>query len=377
MSKKFLNTKNFCALPLNHLTIKTNGDFDICCIHQTPQNYLININHSDHESWLNSDYVKSVRNTVEQDRRHPGCRACWQREDLGFDSLRMNVNKEYESFPHDDTRPIKNIELQLGNLCNLQCLMCSEKNSSAILAENIRLGINLMRQTDLAWNDTGYKNLTKLLANKPTILSIRGGEPLYNKNLLKLVTETPDSWARNMVLQITTNATQWNNQWKQALSKFRLIRFVFSIDAVGELYEYMRYPASWTQVTQNIKSIMDLGNSKCLAYCVAQNLNISNLEPLLDWCESQSLYLQIDSLQKPQYLQIDNLPDKQKDLAIANVRKLSVRNYPTHLQKFLRSAENTLVSTEHDPDAWQEFVRQISMRDNLRGNSFRTWIKDS
>jgi molybdenum cofactor biosynthesis enzyme MoaA len=229
----------------------------------------------------------------------------------------------------------------------------------------------------LTWTDTGYKNLSKLLANEPYVLNIRGGEPLYNKNLLHLVSEIPDSWARNMVLQISTNATQWNDQWMQALAKFRLIRFVFSVDAIEALYEYMRYPGSWTQVAENIRSIMSLRNTKCLAHCVAQNLNIAHLEPLIDWCESQSLYLQIDSLQSPHYLQIHNLPAKHKDLTVDNIRKMSARNLPTHLQKFFKSAEQTLISTVHDPYAWQEFVRQIGMRDNLRGNSFRTWIKDN
>jgi molybdenum cofactor biosynthesis enzyme MoaA len=376
MSKPSRGAKNFCALPFDHVTIRTNGAFDICCTHKTPPDALININSADHHRWIESEYVTEVRRSFESDQRHPGCRDCWEREDAGFDSLRVRTQREYAIYPRKATRPIKNIELQLGNLCNLQCLMCNEHDSSAILAENIRLGINQIQQSDMTWNDVAYENLERLMLEKPYVLNIRGGEPLYNKKLLKLVTEIPDSHARDMVLQIVTNATNWDERWRQALARFALIRFVFSLDATDKLFEYIRYPASWTQVTKNIESIMTLANVKCMVNCVGQNLNISDLEPLIDWCESRSLYLQIHIIDKPDHLQIQNLPAAQKSLAISNLQKLAQRQLPPHLEKFITSATDKLATTDHDPLAWSAFVKKISMRDDIRGNSFRNFIKE-
>lgn len=368
--------KNFCALPFDHVMIKPNGDLDICCTHQTPADKKININENDHDDWLVSDYVHQVRQSFISDQRHPNCSLCWQREDQGFDSLRTRSIKEFAILPDHPGREIKNVEINLGNLCNLRCLMCNENNSSAILSENVRLGINKITQTDMTWNDTGYRNLEKLIAERPYVVNIRGGEPFYNKRLLQIVTDIPVTQARDMVLHITTNATVWDSQWEKALAKFRLVRFMFSLDAVGELYEYIRYPASWSLVEANVRSIMSLRNAKCMVHCVGQNLNISHIHALIEWCDQHDLYLEIEQLLFPPYMQMINLPDCQKKLAISHLDYLKNQCLPNHLAKFVESTYDLLQTTSFQFSLWESFKENISMRDKLRGNSFTTWIKE-
>lgn len=368
--------KNYCALAFDHVMIKTDGTYGICCQHNTPADRRVNINQHDHGHWQNSDYVQGVRNSFLLDQRHPGCALCWQAEDSGFDSLRTRCAKEYTLLPRDARRAVKNVEINLGNLCNLRCLMCSESDSSAILAENRKLGINKLTQKDLAWSDTAYENLQALIDQRPYVVNIRGGEPLYSKKLLELVDNIPITQARDMVLHITTNATVWNQQWHQALGKFRLIRFMFSVDAIGQLYEYIRYPASWPLVEDNIKSMMSLPNSKCLVHCVGQNLNISSISPLIEWCERHMIYLEIDSLVFPDHMQITNLPVHQKNAAVKHLERLDNQQLAPHLAKFVRSAHDVLERTKFDCNLWQTFVANISLRDRLRGNSYRNFIKE-
>jgi MoaA/NifB/PqqE/SkfB family radical SAM enzyme len=368
--------KNFCAFPFGHVMVKPNGDFDICCTHKTPSERKININQQDHKHWIESDYVQNVRKSFLDDERHPNCVLCWQREDQGFDSLRTRGNKEFTVLPDRVDRPIKNVEINLGNLCNLKCLMCNENNSSAILSENIRLGINKITQDNMSWHDTGYVHLQKLLQQKPFVVNIRGGEPLYNKKLLEIVENIPINQARDMVLHITTNATVWNHQWRAALEKFRLVRFMFSVDAVGELYEYIRYPATWTSVEKNIKSIMTLPNVKCLVHCVGQNLNVSEIASLIEWCEQHEIYLEIELLTFPDHLQMINLPPLQKEIALHNLNELKHKSLPDHLSKFICSAHDLIQKTEFEFDRWQTFVNMLTMRDHIRGNTFRKFIKE-
>jgi molybdenum cofactor biosynthesis enzyme MoaA len=367
---------NFCALPFDHIQVRNNGDFDICCEHQTPSHALVNINSHDHLAWINSDYVQSVRQSFIAGEKHPGCSACWKKEDRGFDSLRLRCASEYRIFPDRPDRPVKNVEIVLGNTCNLRCLMCNEKESSAILAENVRLGVNQIQQTELSWQQTGYDHVQKILDLRPYVLNIRGGEPFYNKKLLEIIEDIPTSQAQNMVLHICTNATVWNQQWQQLLKKFRLVRFMFSVDAVGKLYEYIRYPASWSIVETNIKSMMAMENAKSLVHCVGQNLNISYLKSLIEWCEKYTLYLDIEALNSPGYMRLTNLPDSQKNIAVVHLNDLLNAELAPHLETFVRSSLNALEQSVFDPALWQTFKTNISMRDNLRGNSFRNFIKE-
>jgi hypothetical protein len=140
------------------------------------------------EQWKNSTYFQEVKNNFIQGKKHPGCENCWQIESLGQQSYRQMVSNDYKFFKIDTGfDKLVNVEINLSNLCNLKCLMCNEKSSSAILAENQKLGINLHEQKDFAWTDRAYDHLQQILKNKPAIISIVGGEPLYNKELLNLL----------------------------------------------------------------------------------------------------------------------------------------------------------------------------------------------
>lgn len=369
-------SKNYCALPFHHLQVRNDGSYNICCEHTTPVEAAVNIKHYDHKVWLDSDYVQHVRNSFVNGDRHEGCSRCWQREDQGFDSLRLRSAREYSILPDRHDQPIKNIEIMIGNLCNLRCLMCNEQDSSAILAENIRLEVNQIQQSDLAWQDTAYDHLQRIFDLRPHVINIRGGEPLYNKKLLEILQNIPVSQAQNMMLHITTNATVWNDQWYKVLEKFRLVRFMFSVDAINGLYEYIRYPASWPAVEKNIASMMSLSNSKCLIHCVAQNLNISAVGDLIRWCQAKAVYLDIDTLVNPEYLQISNLPTAQKQIAIANLTEILYWPLEIHVDKFVRSSLDSLTGTDFDSRLWTVFVDYISRRDDLRGNNFRHFIKE-
>ncbi len=375
-SEKSKILKNFCALPFHHVMIGTNGDFNICCTHKVPSQQTVNINEHDHDHWAQSDYVKEVRESFSKDQRHPGCKSCWKQEDMGFESLRQRVASEYEILCKSTDRVLKNIEIDLGNLCNLRCLMCHEAESSAILAENVKLGINKITQADLTWSDLAYANLKKLFDKEPYVINIRGGEPLYNKKLLEIVEDLPSSQSKHMMLHITTNGTHWNQRWHDALQKFRIVRFMFSIDATGDLYEYIRYPASWTGVEKNVESMMSLPNATCLVHAVIQNLNVSTLGSLVQWCQTRGLFLDLVALSNPNHMQIQNLPDTQKNQAIDHLDLLLDSTLPSHLQKFIHAVRLQLQTSKFDPNMWLTFKHNISMRDNLRNNSFRKFIKE-
>jgi len=365
--------ENFCAMPFHHVQVQTNGDFNVCCKHVMTNK--MNINTHTVEQWRDSSYLKAVQNSFLENKRHPGCDTCWKTEDQGFASMRQRTAREFEILKIDlEQKQLTNVEIDLTNLCNLKCLMCFESESSSILAENIQLKINTHDQKDFKWSDQGFLNLKHLLEHKPKIVNIRGGEPLYVKQLLELIESIPENTARTMALHISTNATVWNQRWQDALSKFKLVRFMFSVDAVGDLYEYMRFPGQWNSVASNIDNILQLPNVKGLVHCVIQNLNVGHVGHLIEWCNKRSLWLDIALLDTPNYLQFNNLPDQYRNQAISHLQEV-LENYPH--QPYTHMIENSLKWLENslfDQSLWNEFTTNVSMRDNLRGNSFEKFF---
>ena len=315
---------------------------------------------------------------------HPGCQECWHNEDQKLGSYRQRTELEYKILGIDTDDPvIKNCEIDLENTCNLTCLMCNERSSSAILAENKKLGINKIEQIDIKWKQRGYDNLEKLLSeNDIKVLNVRGGEPMYNKKLLNLLEKVPTSRSRSMVLHVTTNATVYSEEWKNVLGKFSSVRMMFSIDAIGPLYEYIRFPAKWAKVCENIEKFKELPNVRPLVHCVLQNLNISHLPDLIKWCQETDIFLTLIELTNPGYMHFTNLPDNQKKIAIENLEEFL--DEPTigsgksidNNYKITKQCVKILKETKSDELLWNSFVKEISMRDRLRNNSFRDFIRE-
>lgn len=368
---------NFCALPFNHLMIETDGAYQICCEHKNVNEPKMYIQKNHPNDFLESDYRKSVQKHMLENKRHPGCARCYKKEDNGFSSMRTRTAKEYEilRLGSDQKNPtLLNLEVNLSNVCNLKCVMCSETNSSSLLAENVRLGMNKIVQKDLEWNNISYDHLGYLINYiRPRVLNIRGGEPFYSKKLLEIVENIPSNQAENMILHITTNATIWNKVWQDAISKFKLVRFMFSVDSVGTNYEYIRFPGNWEIVDKNIDSIIQLKNVKGLINSVVQNLNILYIQDLIDWSISKKLYLTLDRLSNPDYLQVTNLPYNKKIEAI-NVLKTLQGRYPKNINDFLHAQKQELEQSLYvdNTQAWNKFENILSKRDSIRNTSYKS-----
>lgn len=369
---------NFCALPFGHTTVQTNGDFAVCCRHYTPSQHIININKDPYEVWESSIYLNEVRQAFADNKRHPGCSACWKLEDYNQPSLRTRTQQEYKLLGIDKSiTKLVNVELQVGNLCNLKCLMCYENDSSAILAENIQLGINLITQKDVNWTDTGFENLGELIHYSPTILNIRGGEPMYNKPLLTVIENLPKDVCSRTLLHITTNGTQSSPRWIAALEKFKIVRPMFSIDAVDELYEYIRFPGKWATTAANVNHMQTIKNIKPLVHCVVQNLNIGSIGPLIAWCKACNLYLQFDQIVTPDYLVFTNLPRNLKLSAVTHLELVLQWELDPHIREFITQAHIQLTDSLSAPDnleLWEIFKTQIEMRDTIRNNTHKLFL---
>ena len=368
--------KHYCAMPFNHVSVGNNGDYQICCIHPVPQEYKQNINQTSVDEWLQNPYLNEVKSAFAEDKQHPGCQRCWQQETSGTQSIRQVQAKEYKIIGAKPVQSrILHIEVAVGNLCNLSCVMCSEYNSSAILAENRQLGIAVLDQREFIWTECAFKNLQQILDYRPRVIHLRGGEPLYNKRILELLDNFPAEHARNTLLHLTTNATTWTEQWQQTLSKFKSVRMMLSVDAVDELSEYIRYPSKFVQVEHNIKQIITCSNIKPVIHTTVQNLNIMRIGQVIQWAKGMNIYLMLDLLVQPDYLEITNLPLVLKQQAIEHLHTVLAQDLDPHIQSEISAYKTALETATFDQPLWQRFVDNVSRRDAVRLNSHRDFLK--
>ena len=140
----------FCILAWNHLQIAPNGTAKMCCIASediSDAKRTMSLYTDAYDDIWNSAYMRDARRGLAEGEKISPCLRCFNEEDAVGQSRRTIQNAAWlaksdksqqeliESARSDGWRvPQKPLFLQLnmGNLCNLACRMCSSQYSSKI-----------------------------------------------------------------------------------------------------------------------------------------------------------------------------------------------------------------------------------------------------
>ena len=150
------------------------------------------------------------------------------------------------------------LELYPSNICNLKCRICGPYNSSRWISEaKETLGI-----TEKVYNNLTPENMDLFSDWLPNLkeLNVVGGEPLLlreYKQLLDLAIE--GNYSKNIALFTTTNGTIYSEELVGLLQHFKKVHLTFSIDDIGQRFEYQRKGATWQPVIDNIQEFAKHG----------------------------------------------------------------------------------------------------------------------
>lgn len=386
---KKLNNKsksNFCIRPFNSGVIKTDGSIRICCKiipelseYNNVKNF--NIKKINISNWWNSDYVKYVRESFLKNKKLKECTVCWKEEDASLSSHRINSNHEYQSiFTHDHEQHLKllgkynlpfpeDIELQITNLCNLKCQMCTGKASSKLLVENNALEFESLKQKDYEFAESEYNKIDELIKHDLSLINLRGGEPLFNKKVIDLLCKLIENKkADHIELHITTNGTVCNDNILKILKKFKNVRLMLSVEGTKRCNEYIRFPSKWKEIEYNILKFKELSNTYIYVNSVIQNLNLLYIDQLIEYCYENKIFINLSVLHTPEYLNMLNLPKKILEQSYEKLLKIEEKKliHTSNIKETIKIIKNHLQNHQFDENIYQKFVDMIKKRDNYR-----------
>ena len=192
----------------------------------------------------------------------PALRDKWKSSDLQT-NCRICLNQE-EQKQHsyrqagfdlmDNSTGVQMLTIAVTKQCNLACASCGSHSSSFWHDENVRNGVDSGPFFDRKGMDTDQKLMEWIDSLDTTNLKyikFGGGEPLMNnthKRILEVVSNPQD-----IIIQYTSNYTLFPTaeifaQW----DRFKLVKWVGSIDGVKDQFEYLRWPAKFNVIEQNI-----------------------------------------------------------------------------------------------------------------------------
>ena len=239
-------SETFCQFLNNGLVYNNNTEnFTVspCCYFST--NYEINPSEDlaqqlekYQKEWNKSDVSKT-------------CKLCIDMEKSGIHSYRQ---ASFENIADDKNR-ITMLTVAVTKQCNLACPSCDPASSSFWFQENKRnkisqpISIEKLHQSDKLKQNT-QKFIDLLVQQDLSALEyikFGGGEPLMNDTHLSVLDLIPNP--SQVTLQYTSNfsimpSRQIVDTWK----KFKLVKWVASLDGVESQFEFLRWPYRWAEL---------------------------------------------------------------------------------------------------------------------------------
>jgi MoaA/NifB/PqqE/SkfB family radical SAM enzyme len=233
-------------------------------------------------------YLQYQRQQVLQQQLPPGCEICYQAELNGIISARQNA---IQNFPeHSYVVQIRKLDYNVDPICNAKCIQCTSYYSSAWAAED---QVHGKKHIPRFFNQTIRNNLTESI-DITTVhdLYFNGGEPMLSQEPLTILKKIDQAGnLKNLVLSLNTNGSiRPSDELVDLWKKCRGLRINFSIDAIGDAFEYIRNPLDWTTVYENICWVANLDIPHLvinIAYTMGMH-NIDLVQETQDWFQTQS-----------------------------------------------------------------------------------------
>ncbi len=378
----FNNHDKLCPYPWAGIHVEPQGYVKPCCdFHGTYLKHngtLLNASRDTFEQMINSSDMKLIREQFKQGISPEGCKKNCLEAPKGkstrFTHAKHKLKNIYGEINWEGDGQIKFLNGHFSNLCNLGCVICEPLASSILAVEELKnstysnvkqdpkykqlqINLNTLNENSIVWRELD-KHLSSIRN-----FEILGGEPLLNKNILRLIERLIESGhSKNCVFQITSNGTQFPDICNQ-LHNFKQVFFHFSIDNTGSRFEYERYLSKWEEVLENLNKFNALAkqhNHIKLHFAIAVSiLNAYYLPELLEHLSQYKYETHyFGDVNKPSALSLNNLTPQAKDVLITKLTKF-IDKFPK-LDFVLNLVKNCNLVDGKD------FCEFISNKDSLR-----------
>jgi glutamate-1-semialdehyde 2,1-aminomutase len=217
-------------------------------------------------------------------------------------------------------------------------------------------------------------NLDALLKLDFKRLTMLGGEPFYDVvtfDFLKKLVEQGRS--KNISVDLNTNMTSVTDDKMRFLSdNFSSIILKASIDGIGAVNNYLRYPSDWETIEQNLEKINQYPNVDVVVTTALSNLALIKYHEVVRWAADKKLNLFISTVFSPDVLRPNLLPPElhQKLLKIYTELKSQLSGQVWDRTEYcIDSCISICNNNEYNHEKFQEFFSWIKLHDQHRGQS--------
>jgi MoaA/NifB/PqqE/SkfB family radical SAM enzyme len=391
-----LNEKNkhsWCVNAFHGMSGNNDGTTKLCCMYNADRtDPRLVLGEETLDEHFNNKVFQIVREDLDAGIQNSRCNYCWNEESAGRKSKRMRDNEKHACRP-DPYKNLAYLELNLGNTCNISCRTCNPYISSGWMKEAYET-----ETTDVTYKEfavkfkkfhQSYDEDSKFWLELKTILpDIRqfdfyGGEPFMSKKmweLLKIAQSTGVS--KNIDLHYNTNGTHFPLEEMQSWRDFKEVNVSFSIDGIGDQFEFMRYPAKWELVNSNMKKFLEIGKdfgNVYFSWCITLSVsNIYNLPEILNYYYQHhapnGVRMYLNLVHGPKHHNMGILPLEIKKI-VEDRLNLIPKKY-TEAWEQIPGIINFMNNTPSNEKEFKKFLEVTAVSDKYRNQNFKEIFKE-
>ena len=341
----------FCVLPWVSIEASPIGTVRPCCLADDEilddAGNKFELSTANFADIQNSNHMRGLREQFLAGQKPQTCRKCWNEERGGRTSKRMHTLDRLKHSIADtewtaDAKPLMFLDLKLGNICNLKCRICGSWSSSQFATEEINQLPREQQKSSHAYqmlragawprvNTQFWQQIDSVLTDIRYI-EFTGGEPFMIDEHFDMLQGIIDRGIAHQVeIHYNTNGTQYPARGEAIWRHFKTVEIAFSIDDIGDRFEYQRSNANWPEVCANLDRFRDL--KEChknivIQVCTTVNVfNVRYLDQVAQWIDKNKEsfnFVYWNMMHDAWYFSIATLPDDAKAAITEHLRSADV-----------------------------------------------------
>ena len=323
---------HYCKSPWMSLFVHDDGKVKSCCAGQWDWGDLKT---QTLEEILNNPEVVKLRQDILDGIPNSYCSYCAGCEKTSGSSQRayyIQPDKFHtpESILNDPNAfQLGMIDIRWNNLCQLSCVYCHEMCSTS--------WAKLKGYPITSIKSNYYSSvIDRVVKDKDNIeaMIMGGGEPLLHKQNVELLQslndELPIDIMTNLAMKLDSTSvfTELKNK--------RNVNWCVSIENVGDRCEYVRHGSSFSQIRENIETILSIPTHTMMLFGTYNIHSATRLQELYALANELKVVVNWQPLITPEELCVNNFSKPVRDLCIE------------HIEKLFESDEFKQYSTIHD-----------------------------
>ena len=380
---------NGCVNAYMNLSIHPTGGVRPCCMSDkflTTDTGETSLDKASIKDFWYSKDRKDFADALDSGERIVDCTACWQEEDAGKESKRIRDNREYKDRTFDfESLPVV-LDLSMGNLCNLKCRICSPRHSTPWLREEAAIHSPkdikgymkqpkwlIAKESFEQTNDFVWEDIKELLEHAERF-DFAGGEPFYIPAHWKMIEHSvTQGFSKNQYLHYNTNGTIYPTKYIDLLDKFKTVDIQISSDGIGKKFDYLRHGSPFELCEENIDKFLEARDNAKTTWYIGACLSVSAFN-VFDFFETYEHYaakglrMYVNTVHDHHGVRIIPAELKQK-----LIKRLEATESKYDVHDWTRQRDmicNLLRNTEYNEHDWNNFWKEIRLRDKVRNESF-------